>query len=448
MAPGQPSRGIACHAGHITVFRSFTESGLRPFQQLFAKTAPVGGGDLFRVTLDGRPLSPADYLVIGMEKDFSDPEQKLWEFMRDVGVPSEHLPHLLETYNLPHSDELCIGLQPGLARMVRLIGSSYQSEKVLVLNDPFAPLSTEWRERLAEFIAVQTKSMQQIVVVTALSTRPQCWIGNEAISRVQIEEQFNMTVGYGVPAAELRAMVEHVREGAAADRAQQTATRAGRPAGTLTAAAEAPEIQHWLERLADALERLKTSMIGNRRWQPFHSFALAFAVACCFFVLKLWSTNSDSGGQRSVNYSERNTAAEPRSKPRKPVVEVLPEPNQARAGATPVTAGGSGFEMPPVTMVRSGVLDRYPADVRQAILNSINEKYPAAAPQQQATAEPPVKRHRKRKRTAEYPEAPVPADDRIEASGNEQAAEWESRRQAMREHFLAAIREAQTGNDE
>jgi hypothetical protein len=421
-------RGISCHAGQITVFRSFTDSGLRPVQQLFSPTA--GGVAIFTATLDGEPFSPAMHLVIGFGPDFSDPTLKIWEYLRDAGVPAEHVPHLLETYNFPHSDGACTELPSNQARMLRIIGASYNSDKVLVLNDPFAPLSTEWRERMAEYIAVQAKSMRQIVIVTSLSARPQCWIGNELISRVQIEEQFNMTIGHG-GVAEMNELIKQARTSVAA--------RTSTASAFVTSAQHLTAIDHEPEglpsRLDAAIDWVQKGLIGDRRWQPFHTAALAVAVACCFFVLQIWSSFTE----RPTEALRARASTEPPAGPPSPTVNEIP------VSPPPPTAPQEA-NLPPVVVARTGPLDSYPQDIKKAVLDSLNDIFPASPV---PVSEPPIQRAvQYQPATTTYPDPQTEEEGRneeinAEAITSYSEQEWEARRSAMREHFLAAVRAAE-----
>lgn len=447
---GSMRGGITCRAGEVTVLRAFTESALRPFQQLFAAGTAGASKAIFEALADGRSIEPADLTVIGLGKDFTDSGQRLWEFMRHSGIPAEHVPHLLITYNFPHSEEFCVNLQPQFARVARILAASYQAEKILVLNDPFAPLSIEWRERLAEFIAIQASSMQQIVLVTSLSARPQCWIGNELITRIQIEESFNMTIGHGGSAAHLRNLVEQVRSAQASLPIRPAAdleSRAGRRVDrALTSLPdendERPDWNGWLL-LAEKIEQVKKLLIGSSQWGPFHSAALAFAVACCFFALKLWSS-----GPPAV----KNTAPQPASAQ---LVQPKQKSKRARKPRGPAALPGNAnadAALPPAPA--KSALDFYPPEISHSILAALAGSDQTTTAQTGQTAEikeqRPLKKTKRRRRSTEKQHeheqsaseennSVVPPEIIQPAAGGD-LQEWELRRREQRERFLSAIR--------
>jgi hypothetical protein len=83
--------------------------------------------------------------------------------------------------------------------MVRQIAcfDGVSNRKVFFLNDPFLEFPTHALELFADCWVRLAVKQQIVVIVTRLSERPECWIENDFIARIQLERPRQATIGYG-----------------------------------------------------------------------------------------------------------------------------------------------------------------------------------------------------------------------------------------------------------
>ncbi|RIL08963.1 MAG: hypothetical protein DCC75_07625 [Proteobacteria bacterium] len=136
---------ISCYAGQVSVLRSSSLSELKPYQRALAG---IPGAEKFSITLDDLTFQPEEHT----------------------------------------------------------------EGKVLVLNDPFEPIANLWRERAAELIVSSARGKGLLVVVPSLSYRPQCWIDNEAVARIQVGQNVQRTIGFSAAGDDVSSVVSQVRQ--------------------------------------------------------------------------------------------------------------------------------------------------------------------------------------------------------------------------------------------
>jgi hypothetical protein len=217
---GEVKRRIRCLAGHITVFRANDPQLLKLFANgLLGVTVP---GERFSVLLDNTPFNADLHPRIGYGERFNASDvMTVAEYLIGSGVPADGVDSLLLSHGLGGlAREACKNLSPEEDRMVRLLAIAFSDAGVVVLNDPFALVPETWRNTFARDLSNFAWQKRAIVVVPALSDRPDDWIENEIVSRIQLEAPRKKTIGFGGAGAddiETQKMIEALRKEAAGD---------------------------------------------------------------------------------------------------------------------------------------------------------------------------------------------------------------------------------------
>lgn len=205
---GQVIASVSCAAGQVSVLRALVDADLLPYQRALSGRP---GPERFVIELDGHAFRPEDQALIGFGEHLPG-ELSVRELLLQAGLVPGSIPSLLLQYGLDgHADSACSRLNESAQRQLQLLAACAGSANVLILNDPFATLSTQWRERFAELVLNDARERQRIVVITSLSHRPQCWIGNESVTRLQVGETQQKTIGFGQASTEVNDLVKQLR---------------------------------------------------------------------------------------------------------------------------------------------------------------------------------------------------------------------------------------------
>jgi len=211
---GEVKRRIRCLAGHITVFRANDPQLLKLFANaLMGVTIP---GERFTVLLDNTPFNSDVHPRIGFGERFRpDDVTTVGKFLINSGAPTDAIDSLLLSHGLGGlTHEACKNLSPQEERMVRLLGVAYSDQGLVVLNDPFSLVPETWHNTFARDLSNFAWQKRAIVVVPELSARPDDWIENEIVSRVQLETPRKRTIGFGGGGddAETQKLIETLRQ--------------------------------------------------------------------------------------------------------------------------------------------------------------------------------------------------------------------------------------------
>jgi len=195
---GEKARTIRCIPGRVTVFRARSEDELQTYRLALEGKRPA---EEFSLVLDSQPFNPQDHFFIGFgARDESPTSQTVSEYLIRWGVEPEKIKASLSTMGLDDlSQQRCTDLSPVTWRMVRQIAcfDGVSNRKVFFLNDPFLEFSTHALELFADCWVRLAVKQQIVVIVTRLSERPECWIENDFIARIQLERPRQATIGYG-----------------------------------------------------------------------------------------------------------------------------------------------------------------------------------------------------------------------------------------------------------
>ena len=186
---------VTCRAGRITVLRGGSPSDLRPYQRALSGTSD---GENVVVTCDEQDLNPEQHFTLGFGEASPCTGLSVKEFLAKQRVASESHQALLVSVGLTDIyEKQCSQLSTDQETRLRLIVATTESNKALILNNPFESVGASWRETLAEIIVSFAKNSNALILVPSLSYRPECWIDNDLVDRVQVGHTAQRTIGFG-----------------------------------------------------------------------------------------------------------------------------------------------------------------------------------------------------------------------------------------------------------
>jgi hypothetical protein len=199
-----------CSAGHISVLRSESPSELRPYQRALSGNQ---GRERFVITVDGVEYKVEDHNLIGFGEIPPHSGLTVSQYLSSVGLIEGAISGLLMSFGIEGIEQkACSALSPDEERKVRLFAATADPSKAIVINEPFEPVQSSWRERLAEFLADFARTKNGLVVVTSLSYRPDSWIDNPIISRHQVGQSLRKTIGFGSADSEGSQLINQLRD--------------------------------------------------------------------------------------------------------------------------------------------------------------------------------------------------------------------------------------------
>ncbi|MCB0359552.1 MAG: hypothetical protein KDD44_07940, partial [Bdellovibrionales bacterium] len=147
-----------------------------------------------------------------------------------------------------------------------------QPDKMLILYDPFMPIPEQHREVFAMRLLDFAWNGQAIVVVVHLEYRPESWIDNQLVSRIQVDEKRRRkTVGFGSMPTDIQSAVRQVRQAVGGRPApeqgtvvQTTSSKYRMPTvGAIAESQSAPQSEPRLPTTADDALRRRRMMRGS-----------------------------------------------------------------------------------------------------------------------------------------------------------------------------------------
>ena len=377
---------INCPAGRICVFRGSTPADLRPFQRALIGTH---GKEKISVTVDGADYDPDKHNVIGLGEAPPHAGLTVREYLGRVGVADDALVGLLTSFGLEGSiDSKCSALSPDQERRVRMLHATSQPERALIVNEPFEHITSQWKERFAELLLDFVKGKNGLVVIPSLSYRPESWVDNALISRLEVGQSIQRTIGYGQAGSDANKMIEELRkqiqseQPARPESRGQVAVAAAASAGYIPAGAdgETPPsdmalIKSWLRSGESTWFKVTSSLI-----------AAAIGVGGALTIVKL-ASSPESEQQTQVVASLQSTSAAPatQEKTKNSVDRALEDAkSEAQQAATSSLQQGRS-EQP----AARHILDEYPEVIRASIIDTTHGNAGELAepePQQQQAA--------------------------------------------------------------
>ncbi|MCB0340307.1 MAG: hypothetical protein KDD53_11915, partial [Bdellovibrionales bacterium] len=192
----------------MTVLRAHVDSDLTPYRNALCGRS---GKERFSILLDDSEFLPEMGRLVGFGERLPS-EKTVEEILSDANIPEDLSHSLLVSYGLEeYKTTACKQLSECSARRIQLLLATHSSEKVLILDGPFEPLSSQWKERFAELILNDARNKNRITIITRLSFRPENWVGNEMIARLQVGQTVQKTIGFGSNPSEVHAVVGQLR---------------------------------------------------------------------------------------------------------------------------------------------------------------------------------------------------------------------------------------------
>ncbi len=200
---------INCFPSKVTVLRAESETDLVPYRQ--AVSGQVSGKK-FSVSYNNKNFIQSEHIVIGFGSWLPGSES-VSEVLVSFGVLNEQAPALLNTFGLAGLESKVIAdLTLDYLRRLELLCASYSKARVVVLDSPFEPINSLYKDKFAELILNDTLTNNRITVVTRLCYRPEQWVGNETIERIQVGSTIQKTVGFGAKSNEIKDIVSQLRK--------------------------------------------------------------------------------------------------------------------------------------------------------------------------------------------------------------------------------------------
>ena len=202
---GEVLNTVNCFSGQVSVLRAAADDMLMPYRNALSG---LGGGGKFSVLLNGEEFKPEDKHLIGFGGDVVL-EGTVGSLVEQAGIPVAQL----ASFGLDEFVERDFqDLRSCPRRRIALLLKLFSREKVLIMDNPFEPISSRWKERFAEAVISSVEDTQSIYVVPRLSYRPQCWVGNRVIARIEVGKSIQKTIGFGTTSDDTNTMVQQVRD--------------------------------------------------------------------------------------------------------------------------------------------------------------------------------------------------------------------------------------------
>ena len=440
-----------CAAGQISVLRAESPSELKPYQRALSG---FQGKERFVMVLDNTEYRPEQHHLIGFGEMPPHSGQTVAQYLIGEALTEGSVGSLLMAFGLENcAERQCSSLSLDEERRVRILGATISAEKALILNEPFEPISSQWRERFAEYLSEYARTKSGLVVVASLSYRPDNWIDNATISRQQVGQALRKTIGFGSHDSETTQLMNQLRD----QLRQEQSDDSSRP---LAAAASFGAIATATGSADEQEANYVPHEIHAPWWQqPFTLVALKGASALGAGSIGIWAALTftgvlDATDQNAPARSDKTAMATSPDQTLKKIAESKGDATAQHAAAS--LDSGSGEKIKTALL-----LDKYPEVIKVSLFDTsrgvmgevaVSEEPIQAQPAQQKSGS---LYSLLESASSDKPET-VQDFGRLESSDDEpqssaswsepsepvDASEEESRREAIREKFLEAIRAA------
>jgi hypothetical protein len=199
-----------CSVGQVSVLRAESPAELRPYQRALGGNQ---GKERFVITVDGKEYNTEEHNLIGFGEVAPHAGLTVGQYLASRGLIEGAISGLLMAYGIEGIEtKLCSSLSPDEERKVRLFAATSEPSKVLIINEPFEPISSSWRERVAELLTDFARTKNGLVVIASLSYRPDAWIDNPVIARHQVGQSLRRTIGFGSAGSESNQLINQLRD--------------------------------------------------------------------------------------------------------------------------------------------------------------------------------------------------------------------------------------------
>lgn len=208
-AAGELLNVVTCFAGQVSVLRASSLNEVRPYQRALFGTS---GPERFSISVDSAEYIPSEHTLIGFGENPPYGSLTAGEYLTQVGALEGAVGGALLALGLQDvAHTPCSALSPDQERRLRLLAATYTPARILILNEPFEPIASGWRERCADLLLSFARNQGGIVVVTHTSFRPESWIDNDAVSRIQVGQSSQRTVGFRARSATTTRLMQQLR---------------------------------------------------------------------------------------------------------------------------------------------------------------------------------------------------------------------------------------------
>lgn len=247
---------------------------------------------------------------------------------------------------------------------MRILVAVSQPDKALIINEPFEVLTSQWKERFAEVLLDFARAKNGLIVIPSLSYRPDSWIDNSLIARIEVGQSIQRTIGFGQAGSEANQMMEDLKRRLREDNAEEEKgpRNAAFAAG---AGAMLPGTGTDGEPPSD-LAMIKSWLLGGES-KTFKLLSTLFAAAIGIgSAVVIMNANSKESQKSAPQVVAAVQPANPGEKPKQPPANAIDkalEPSKQSA-----SAGEVGRAQPPVKVRH--VLDEYPEVIRASIIDT------------------------------------------------------------------------------
>lgn len=444
---------VNCLAGKISVLRASVPSELRPYQRALSGSA---GKDNLVVTCDGQEYRAENHIVMGFGEPSPTMGMSVREFLAKNDVHDSAADALLLQIGLETvADKKCSELSADQEARLRLIAATTDPERIVVLNDPFDNISGQWRERAADLLATFARTRKALIVIPALSYRPESWIDNQCVERIEVGQTSQRTIGFGAAGSQANSLINEIRDKVRQEQSQATHTT--EKATLATAAFGGAAIP--TEELQEPLKRRRFTPAAKVTAAVLGAGLSVWVAIITLPTSKLPPSKNSAAGKQDAPATPKaldNKSAAPSSN-EAPKPNAQGEPTNGAVVATVVKPKPVEEQKP---ASEDFVLDHYPQAIKTSLLDTArgiinfksgsNESVSPNKPEndksgnlfsllESASSKSPNAPAEYSEPVGSYsdPEEPVEAE-----SAPVSATEEEARREEIRNRFLEAIRAA------
>lgn len=455
-----------CSVGQISVLRAESPSELRPYQRALTGSQ---GKERFVITVDGVEYRTEDHNLIGLGEVPPHSGLTVSQYLSSLGLLDGGISALLVSFGIEGIEQkLCSALSPDEERKVRLFAATADPSKALVIHEPFEPIVSSWRERMAEFLTDFARTKDGLVIVTSLSYRPDSWIDNPVIARHQVGQALRRTIGFGSGQSEDAQLLNQLREQVRANQVPpvapppQSEQRPQAPAMSLGAAAlmgvnstTPAEVYPEDEPISRAPGLAQNTRLMASLKAGAALGAGGFGVWAAVTLLGINPLNIGKNPATAVNATLQRQEHDDIKRAQN---------NDAPPAQRPQSEGAAKLPSAPEMVKTTYVLDQYPKDIRSALLDTSRGIMGDGAVG--GVVAPPAQSTTQNSKEGNFYKLLESAgtdtgtareergEERLDNAGSWQApdtsdigeefnpSEEEQRREAIREKFLEAIRAA------
>ncbi|MEY4667713.1 MAG: hypothetical protein RL518_412 [Pseudomonadota bacterium] len=451
-----------CSAGHISVLRAEAPSELRPYQRALSGNQ---GRERFIITVDGAEYKTEEHNLIGFGEIAPHSGLTVSQYLASFGLIEGAISGLLMSFGIEGIEhKACAALSPDEERKVRLFAATADPTKALVINEPFEPIMSSWRERVAEFLSDFARSKNGLVIITSLSYRPDTWIDNPIISRHQVGQSLRRTIGFGSADSQSSQLMNQLRDQIRAEqndpatssshrdqRPQAAAISLGAAALTGAGATDLSDEERFIEPETGGLVSKLASLSSLKTGAALIAGGLGIFAALTLLGVLPGQHSGEPSSQVASNLERQHHDHAQHAASN---TETSPQHKEAGAAAR--------HNPPPADTKPSYVLDHYPEAIRVSLLDTargtLGEASAPQAPAPQASSSNESggnfyklleststdKSNSDNREPADQAdnEGGWSEDESSDSTAELDVTEEEERREAIRQKFLEAIRAA------